>query len=344
MKNLRTEEEIISTWNTLEPVVSICCTAFNQEAFIRETIESFLQQQTSFPFEIILHDDASTDQTKKIILEYKNIFPNIIKVILQEENQYIINGHIPFFNTWNKAKGKYIALCEGDDYWISKNKLQTQVTLMKQYPDINISFHPAYQVNGVVLNKGKLLCDYGDEVKIFSPEQVILGGGEFMPTASIMVKAKILHNLPEWFSKYAPVGDMYIQILSSLQKGALFFPQIGSIYRQNIKGSWSSQQNRVARKSLIARAEGQEKCLIALNSLCDGNYDKSIYSAIAIELVGCSVVALKNNYFDLFEIFLDKSLLYKTGVNKNHIILNTFRKFPNLLARLIIIKDRLRQS
>src|SRR5690554_1582208 len=103
------------------PVVSICCITFNHGKFIREALEGFLSQKTNFCFEVLIHDDASTDDTATIIKEYASRFPNIIKPIFQKENQYSkgIRGMNRRFN-FPRAKGKYIAMCEGDDYWIDE--------------------------------------------------------------------------------------------------------------------------------------------------------------------------------------------------------------------------------
>ena len=118
-------------------MVSICCITYNQEKFIRQALDGFLMQKTNFKYEIIIHDDASTDNTANIILEYEKKYPDIIKPIYQTENQYS-KGKKPTLITYKAAQGKYIALCEGDDYWIDENKLQLQVDYMeKNKPDAN---------------------------------------------------------------------------------------------------------------------------------------------------------------------------------------------------------------
>ncbi|MBD3843746.1 MAG: glycosyltransferase family 2 protein [Campylobacterales bacterium] len=250
MRNLRTEQEIMANWkgDLSKPVVSVCCIAYNHELYIEDALEGFLIQETDFPFEIIIHDDASTDKTADIIREYSSAYPNIIKPIFQTENQFSMNFHLPFINTFNTSCGEYIALCEGDDYWISSEKLQKQVELMRQYPDINISFHPAYKVDGFELVKNKIFANHSKTVKIFPPKEVILGDGGFMPTQSLMIKSEVMKNLPDWFFNYAPVGDYYIQIISSIDKGALYLPFVNSIYRTNIAGSWSTSQKEKIKK------------------------------------------------------------------------------------------------
>ncbi len=116
------------------PVVSICCIAYNQEKYISDTIEGFLLQKVSFPIEIIINDDCSTDKTATIIREYADNYPELIKPIFQKENQYS-QGKKIFPITFARAKGKYIACCEGDDYWTDPEKLQRQYDFLEKHQE-----------------------------------------------------------------------------------------------------------------------------------------------------------------------------------------------------------------
>lgn len=115
--------------------VSVITLAYNHEQYIGECINGIVSQQTNFKFELLINDDASTDNTANIIREYVNLYLHIIKPIYQSENQY--SKKIPIGKTYlyPLAKGKYIALCEGDDYWIDPLKLQKQVDFMEAHPD-----------------------------------------------------------------------------------------------------------------------------------------------------------------------------------------------------------------
>jgi len=118
-----------------EPLVSICCITYNQESYIRDAIEGFLMQKTTFPIEIIIHDDASTDGTTEIVREYEKKYPELIHAIIQTENQYS-QGFFPGQKfVWPIAKGKYLAFCEGDDYWTDSNKLQMQADFLESHDD-----------------------------------------------------------------------------------------------------------------------------------------------------------------------------------------------------------------
>jgi glycosyltransferase involved in cell wall biosynthesis len=121
----------------MEPMVSIGCLAYNHDGFIGEAIESFLNQKTTFKVEILIHDDASVDGTAVIIKEYAEEWPQLFSVILQTENQYS-RGVQPGALNLQRAKGKYIALCEGDDYWTDPLKLQKQVEFLESHPDYSV--------------------------------------------------------------------------------------------------------------------------------------------------------------------------------------------------------------
>ena len=114
-----TEHEIMGRWvnNPGFPLVSILCITYNHENYIGDALNSFLNQETVFPFEIIVHDDASSDRTAEIVESYVKKYPNIVKAFFQTENKYS-QGHRPLKFMKNMCEGKYCALCEGDDYWL----------------------------------------------------------------------------------------------------------------------------------------------------------------------------------------------------------------------------------
>lgn len=127
---------------TNKPLVSICCLTYNHRPFIEKCLDGFLMQKTTFPVEILIHDDCSTDGTTEIVKEYAAKYPDLIFPIYEEVNQYQ-NGHagdIDFFN-YKRARGKYIAYCEGDDYWTDPLKLQKQVDFMEANPEYSVCFH-----------------------------------------------------------------------------------------------------------------------------------------------------------------------------------------------------------
>jgi glycosyltransferase involved in cell wall biosynthesis len=227
---------------TQEPLVSICCITYNHEKYIKDAIESFLMQRTDFSFEIIIHDDASTDMTADIIREYERKYPGVIKPIYQTENQYSKGVNVLLL-TFKKSKGRYIALCEGDDYWTDPLKLQKQIAEMEKHSECHISFHPAVIKWDDGSRANQKLGSHSQKNKIFTIEKVILGGGEFMPTNSIIVNKLSIPRITSFFeiAKDAPVGDYYIQILGAENGGALYISDVMSVYRAGVSGSWSKR-------------------------------------------------------------------------------------------------------
>ena len=134
-------------------MVSICCSTYNHEKYIADAIESFLMQKTDFKYEILVNDDASKDRTAEIIKEYEKEYSDLVKPKYHTENQYSKGIKVERFNR-ERAKGKYIAVCEGDDYWTDPYKLQKQVECLEKHPQYSCCFHAAYRVTS---NKRKML-------------------------------------------------------------------------------------------------------------------------------------------------------------------------------------------
>lgn len=133
------------------PLVSISCLTYNHAPFVRKCLDGFLMQKTTFPFEILIHDDCSTDGTDLIIREYTEKYPDIIKPLYETENKYSngYRGKMDITFNYSRAQGKYIASCEGDDYWTDPLKLQKQVDFMEANPEYSVTFHRCKHYNVV---------------------------------------------------------------------------------------------------------------------------------------------------------------------------------------------------
>ena len=129
----------------MEPLVSISCITYNHAPYKKQCLDGFLMQKTTFSFEVLIHDDASTDGTTEIIKDYAQKYPEIIKPLYEEENQWIKGRRGSSEFNFPRARGKYIALCEGDDYWIDEIKLQMQVDFLENNPEYTMCFHSAIQ-------------------------------------------------------------------------------------------------------------------------------------------------------------------------------------------------------
>lgn len=258
------------------PLVSICCITYNHEKYIEKTIQGFLIQKTKFPIEIIIHDDNSQDNSVQIIKKYQNIYPNIIRTILQKENQYSKGKKILLSCVLPHTKGEYIALCEGDDYWTDPYKLQKQLQEMKKNPKCNFSFHPSFLKNKDS-KKLNIIGKYHTKNKIFYTSDAILGGGGFCPTASIMFKKQILKKMPIFFLE-PPIGDYPLQIFFSLYGGLLYIPQCMSVYRSGHINSWTQKQQNY--EKYVNTILGINNFLDKLNKYTKYKYQKEIKAQI----------------------------------------------------------------
>lgn len=153
---LALEEELME--RNREIAVTICCLTYNHAGFIRETLDGFLMQKTAFPFEVVVHDDASTDGTADILREYADRFPGVVRPLFERENQFRRTGVYPIVSCYREARGRYIAECDGDDYWTDPLKLQKQVDYMEAHPDCALCHHD-YEI----LQDGKRRRPAGDE-------------------------------------------------------------------------------------------------------------------------------------------------------------------------------------
>ena len=220
------------------------CNIYNHKPYLEDALRGFLIQKTTFPFEVILHDDASTDGVTDIVRQYAERYPTIIKPVIQTENQFS-KGKKPSLLSFSHAKGEYIAMCEGDDFWISNEKLEQQYRLLVDQRSIMLSFHAAF----MLFSNGKIKR-YPIKIKkrVYSVSDMILGGGGLCPTPSLMMHSQILKNIPPWFAN-VPFGDFYLQVLGTqMGGGALYLNHEMSVYRVMSENNWSSKRAENAEK------------------------------------------------------------------------------------------------
>lgn len=238
-----------------KPLVSVCCITYNHENYIRDTIEGFLLQKTNFPIEIIIHDDASTDKTALIVKDYAEKHPDLIDFIFQTINQYS-QGIKPLTNfVFPRARGKYIALCEGDDYWTDPLKLQKQVDFLEGNPDCSLCFHASKHIEAN--NRDKYYIHRPEEILVdnkFEMKHAILGGGGFMATNSMLFLKEHIQERPDWMN-IAPVGDLPLMLLLASKGKIGYIDEVMSVYRVMSNNSWSSKFSN----DFIGRVKHYEK-------------------------------------------------------------------------------------
>ena len=229
------EDVIISGWREKSCIVSICCLSFNHEKYIEECLKSILLQKTDFGFEILLHDDASTDKTQAIIKKYVDQYPRIIKPILQAENQRskLKSGMNPKFN-YPRAQGKYISFCEGDDYWSDSNKLQKQVEILDKNPKVGcvISDYDKFIQNESKIKPNILANAFKDLNEGILPSQPLFSAAlKQTRTVTAMIRTEnILSFQKEKFLKGVP-GDTQLFGYLLLTSKVFFMNECTAVYR-----------------------------------------------------------------------------------------------------------------
>lgn len=237
----KTQDEITAKWkskNTEHPLVSIKCLAFNQEKYIAQTLDGFLMQETDFPFEVIVHDDASKDSTADIIREYEKKYPLIVKPVYQTENQWSKHDGSLTRAANAPLKGKYIAECEGDDYWIDPLKLQRQVGFLESHPDYIYS-HTAFkyydQANDKFLDDNSI--DENSRIQKEEPDNVglyILDQNRYrIQTVTTVYNREYLSKISDDFanSGYFLMGDTQQFFLATLLGKFHYDSSVTSVYR-----------------------------------------------------------------------------------------------------------------
>ncbi|WP_018617296.1 glycosyltransferase family 2 protein [Segetibacter koreensis] len=218
------------------PLVSIICITYNHEKYISLAIEGFLMQKTSFPFEILIHDDCSTDSTASIIKSYADKYPDLIRPIYQTVNQFSLGKKIAPI-VFPYCRGKYLALCEGDDYWIDPNKLQKQVDFLEGHPDYVMCFTNGCIVDssGVVIQEKQLRGETKDTYTFEdAPFQA--------PTHTRVFRKFDYKTLPESFKKARGL-DTYLAVWQSQFGKVKFLDYVSSTYRHHSGGIFSSLSN-----------------------------------------------------------------------------------------------------
>ena len=208
-----------------EPLVSVFIITYNHATYIAQAIERAIKQETNFPFEIVVGEDCSTDGTHEIVLDYEKKCPNIIRVITSDNN---VGGRENAFRTLKACRGKYIAICEGDDYWTDPQKLQKQVSFMIKHPNLSMSFH-ATNIEYVTPNKRSKIHRHKGR-RFVNAKDVILGGGCFYMTCSSMFRRDVIEELLKCHITF-PVGDAFVSLIAVSKGDVGYIDEIMATYR-----------------------------------------------------------------------------------------------------------------
>lgn len=305
LDSLRLEADIKKNWSTAEadPLVSIVCMCFNHEGYIEDALCSFLIQETDFSFEVLVHDDASTDGSAAIIRQFEARYPSIIRAIYQTENQYSQGCHTGVL-TRKRCRGRYIALCEGDDYWIDSNKLQQQFDVMETRPEASMCFHSAYTEDATSGERLARICMHSSIDCFLSLKQMILGGGGYCPTNSLFFRKDAVADMPH-FMLECPVKDAAIQIMCALSGKIYYRPLAMSVYRLNVSGSWTARMSVDFARIIQHNVEVTE-FYRSLDTYLNGKYRATIARKLVRNLfrLGLQAGGHQINFLKFWSIFI----------------------------------------
>lgn len=265
-----------------EIMVSISCLTYRHEKYIRQCLDGFLMQQTNFKFEVLIHDDASPDHTADIIREYEKKYPEIIKPIYQTENQYSKGVKISATYQAPRARGKYVAFCEGDDFWTDPFKLQKQFDALEQHPDCHMCVHQVMRTN-----------EEGIPKKPYSDSNVPTGvifqkdffeminrdayGTPFQTSSYFMYFEdwKNLHKEYPDFVKACMVGDLTMLLYLGNVGSVYYYQEAMSCYRNGVQTSFTHFVPKDPQK-LIKLYESRENTYCLFEEYSGHQYDLSI--------------------------------------------------------------------
>lgn len=324
-----------------QPKVSVICKTFNHEKYIKKCLDGLISQKTSFPFEVIVHDDASTDKTASIIREYERKYPNLVKPIYQSENQYSKNIDSTCDYIIPRAKGTFIAICEGDDYWCSPYKLQKQVDILENHPDCKICVH---RVN--------LINEKGEQISGSFPETDLQTGilkpkdffylhylyGYLFQTSSYLVNGDIFREYiknPPKFKRICYVGDAPIQYYF-ISLGCIYYiDEPLSCYRRFSIGGWT-RKLLDDKKAQLNVLKNRIETLYEYDQFTKENYHEDIQRLIDRYNF---LIALKQNDYKICLSAKYTSILHQFCSFRMRMSLRLRYYFPTISKIFQFIKD-----
>jgi glycosyltransferase involved in cell wall biosynthesis len=289
------------------PLVSVSIITYQHAAFITECLEGVLAQKTDFEFEILIGEDGSTDGTREICIEYAERFPDKIRLFLHNpDRSHPKNDVAPWMHNWlnnlQQAKGKYIAICEGDDYWTDPSKLQKQVNFLEKNSDYVICFHSInYLENGVI-------DEYPTGVPNETTTVLDLCKGNYIQTLSCLFRNNLFDKLPDYY-RNCPTGDYFLFLLIAEHGKIKYLNDNMAVYRKHDGGIWSPQ-------SMIERTEKSA----SIHNYIRAYFDGPIKNALTEEY--CKRLERIIEHYRSENNHLKQ---YKLGINNPYYIAEHFR-------------------
>lgn len=261
-----------------KPLVTVCLVAYNQRDYIVKCADSLLMQETSFPYLILAHDDASTDGTAQILSEYEKKYPEKFRLIAEKENTYSKDTRVMARRMWPLIESPFTAVCEGDDYWTDPFKLEKQVTFLVEHPEYSFSVTGAQTVNSEGDPVGSI-APYSEDTDM-PVEDLISGGGGYIATASVVTRTQLLKELPEYYFR-STVGDAPLQLYLASVGKTRWHAEKMCAYRVNAKGSWTVSQLTGNTQKYIRFHESMVEMLSGFDEATEGRWHAETARACA---------------------------------------------------------------
>lgn len=272
--------------------ITVVVMTYNQRDYIKQALESILSQTIKVNFDILIHDDCSDDGTYQILLDFQNKYPKKIKIIRQESRKFLIDGFNMMICKYvtPQIDSKYVAYCDGDDYWCDTSKLQKQYEFMESHPNYSMCFHNAYQLRpNNDMSSRWFIKDEGD---IGLEDLINENPGIPIATSSLFVKSEVFKNFSDWRKAYS-VEDLPLYMTAALDGKIYRLKEIMCVYRQFSNGSWSSQN-----KDNLERLISHQKNLINSAKLFDEQTNNSYHELVTNHISGCEFrIAMFNRDF-----------------------------------------------
>ncbi len=304
--------------------VSVTIITYNQERFIRQTLESVLMQEVDFEFEIVIGDDCSTDNTRKILLEYQGRHPGKIRLLPTENNQGLVRN---FMRTYKACNGEYVATLDGDDYWTSSRKLQKQVDFLDNHRDFALCFHPVTMEFEDGSKPDRIFPEIRAET--YSLENLLQSN--FIPTCSVMFRNGVFGNIPVWYQSFKFMEDWPLYVLIAQHGRIGLMNEVMGVYRFHSKSTWSTLDE-------ISRCQEEVKFFNCMRQHFGSRYKNIIGAMLDKRYFKLALLHEDNYERDIAKVYIVKSIFtnpFISHIESFHKIKVMFRLYFPSLFRFI---------
>lgn len=309
-----------------KPTVSVFMITYNHEKYIAEALDSILMQEVDFHYEIVVGEDCSTDNTRNILLKYRDRFPNKFKLLLHDKNIGMMSNVIA---TMEACKGKYIAMIEGDDYWVDSLKLHKQVNFLENNSDYTMCFSSSFNYDQT---KKMVISEFPNLSHDKDYELSDMLKGNIANTCTVVYR-NINIVLPSVFKTFS-LADWPISLLYAEKGKVRYIGENMATYRVHSDGVWTQSQHVIKIKHSV-------NMLLRMNIYFKRKHEKEIYESIARLLLTQSFKHLQLKEFQRFLYIYQKSKNFASISIKETIIIFINSFFNNLLKTIVSIKKKL---